>query len=1096
MTPDTWTYAFDDKGRFEIQNYNWSKPFSSFLPGIAGIWGVPAWCYFVNRGQLVCSLGVEDKDGAILEFISFNQALAQVEQTGFRTFIRMDDKVYEPFKKVGSRQATQILKVSAHELEIEEQNQALGLNTHVLYYPLVELPLAGLVRVVQITNMRKKACVVDIIDGAARLIPYGTTFEHQKVTARHIEALMEVTEISGVPVFKLKQTADDIAEIGEIAGGHFLISKKLSGNVHQQGTIVDPRVVFGGTDQLGIPWAFQAEGLRELLAVEQIHTNQTPCAFSAWGAEIKPGETLSYCLILGNTPKTERLRGLIGRVEQPGFISQQREANQHVIHSVSSFASTISANPIFDAYCEQTFLDNVIRGGMPFTLEDDKQPQTFQIFGRQNADLERDYHWLELEAAYLSQGNGHYRSVLQNRRMDPWFYPRAGDYGIRLFMNLLQLDGYNPLVVLIQRYEVADWAKANVILEETLIEIDTIEHIQALLRKPFTPGELALALDDLITLNRESTISILSSLLSCCQAKEIGDLHAGFWVDHWLYNLDMIETYLAIFPERKLDMLTEEGAYTFFDNPDIVQPRSLKTYSVNGQARSLNAVVRDPEKEEIIQDRRQDRYKVRTLSDEVYRTTLLMKWLVVVATKIAALDPLGIGVEMEAGKPGWNDSLNGLPGMMGSSLCQSLSLIRALRFLLTALAEIEESGTENLSFYKELAELVIALTQVLEQNGESAANDVEFQAWEQRHDLLETYREQTRLGVDGSECLLHIDQVRQFLQSALDTLEKVFSDGDRKNIVHLGDVPATYLRYEVPQQSPLGPMDDHGRIPIRAQTFQVKPVALFLEGAVHAIRTYPERAQSIYENVRSSPLFDRELGMFKVSESLGKESPELGRITAYTPGWIEHASIYTHMTYKWLLELLRAGLHDAFFESLRASLPPFMSPEVYGRSLLENCSFIVSSEYPDVHLLGQGFQPRLSGVTAEWLQIWTLMIAGEHPFRLDENGDLVLCLNPVLPSWLFTEESGERRLTSWDQSLEEVSYTANCFIFRFLGHTTVSYHNPSRKPTFGPDPSNVLSCTFKYADGRVLNMLGREFSGQIALDVRNGLVRTMLVELG
>jgi len=92
MKRETSTYNFDDEGRFEIRNYNWSKPVSSFLPG-----------------QLVCSLGVEDKDGAILEFISFNQALAQVEQTGFRTFIRMDDKVFEPFRKVESGQSTQIL---------------------------------------------------------------------------------------------------------------------------------------------------------------------------------------------------------------------------------------------------------------------------------------------------------------------------------------------------------------------------------------------------------------------------------------------------------------------------------------------------------------------------------------------------------------------------------------------------------------------------------------------------------------------------------------------------------------------------------------------------------------------------------------------------------------------------------------------------------------------------------------------------------------------------------------------------------------------------------------------------------------------------
>ena len=31
------------------------------------------------------------------------------------------------------------------------------------------------------------------------------------------------------------------------------------------------------------------------------------------------------------------------------------------------------------------------------------------------------------------------------------------------------------------------------------------------------------------------------------------------------------------------------------------------------------------------------------------------------------LDPMGLGIEMEAGKPGWNDAMNRLPGVLGSS---------------------------------------------------------------------------------------------------------------------------------------------------------------------------------------------------------------------------------------------------------------------------------------------------------------------------------------------------------------------------------------------------------------------------------------------
>ena len=59
---------FDAQGRFVLRDYQQKPPFSSFLPGIAGPDGIPAWCYYNNRGQAVCSFGAQDKDHAILEF--------------------------------------------------------------------------------------------------------------------------------------------------------------------------------------------------------------------------------------------------------------------------------------------------------------------------------------------------------------------------------------------------------------------------------------------------------------------------------------------------------------------------------------------------------------------------------------------------------------------------------------------------------------------------------------------------------------------------------------------------------------------------------------------------------------------------------------------------------------------------------------------------------------------------------------------------------------------------------------------------------------------------------------------------------------------
>jgi hypothetical protein len=53
---------------------------------------------------------------------------------------------------------------------------------------------------------------------------------------------------------------------------------------------------------------------------------------------------------------------------------------------------------------------------------------------------------------------------------------------------------------------------------------------------------------------------------------------------------------------------------------------------------------------------------------------------------------------------------------------------------------------------------------------------------------------------------------------------------------------------------------------------------------------------------------------------------------------------------------------------------PFMDPEVYGRSLMECSSFIASSAFPDPSIVGQGFLARLSGSTAEFLDIWKVRI--------------------------------------------------------------------------------------------------------------------------
>ena len=84
----TGVYQLLADGRFSIRDYDEKKPFSNFLPGIAGLYGTPMWVFYVNRGQGIASFGTKNKDRAILEFFPANKAYQMTAQTGFRTFIK------------------------------------------------------------------------------------------------------------------------------------------------------------------------------------------------------------------------------------------------------------------------------------------------------------------------------------------------------------------------------------------------------------------------------------------------------------------------------------------------------------------------------------------------------------------------------------------------------------------------------------------------------------------------------------------------------------------------------------------------------------------------------------------------------------------------------------------------------------------------------------------------------------------------------------------------------------------------------------------------------------------------------------------------
>ncbi|MCK7490795.1 MAG: hypothetical protein MZW92_02680 [Comamonadaceae bacterium] len=107
--------------------------------------------------------------------------------------------------------------------------------------------------------------------------------------------------------------------------------------------------------------------------------------------------------------------------------------------------------------------------------------------------------------------------------------------------------------------------------------------------------------------------------------------------------------------------------------------------------------------------------------------------------------------------------------------------------------------------------------------------------------------------------------------------------------------------------------------------------------------------------IKASGLYDVPLGTYKTSSDLDACGHEIGRIRAFTKGWLERESNFLHMTYKYLLGLLKAGLYERFFDEAKTNLVCFMDPATYGRPTIENSSFVATSNNPNPAVRGQGF---------------------------------------------------------------------------------------------------------------------------------------------
>lgn len=1138
---DAMDQLFDDRHRYVVRDFDARSTFSNFLPGVAGLFGKPVWSFYVNRGQGIASFGLESKEYPILEFNSANKAYQLTPYIGFRTFIKGTRSggtsfMAEPFAPAESKnkestdEAAEALKptrtmyVGTNEMEINEVDDVRGIETTVNYFTLPEENFAALVRRTTIKNTGDDSLTFSALDGLAKLEPVGGKIEWSlKNIGRTLEGWMGVyhaDDTLNLPFYRMSTEATDTAMVKIEKAGHYCISF-IEGDEGLLPIVYDSSKVFGYSTSLQEPEAFKVKSVKDILSAPQYGAAKTSSAFAAVEEyTLAPGESITISSFYGQAEAVEDVAKIAAIVSDDGYAVNRFDRARTLINELTSSVETHTANKLFDGAIKQQYLDNSLRGGMPVILGDidsssrasnadeDERLKVYHVFSRIHGDLERDYNDFKINPSYFSQGPGNYRDVAQNRRNDVVFSPRIGAFCIKQFLSFIQADGYEPLTVEAVAYLVDDKNQGARVANQIASDKRSEEVIGAIIAGGiFRPGQLFELFDQLDINLKVSNTDALDQIMAISTETPMAVYGTGYWADHWEYYLDLIEAYTSIYPDGE-EALMYDVQLRYFFSTATVKPRSEKyvvDYTFDGQSRhilQLDATEFDMDK---VKEQEQFRNGTTGLianeanwqrttgeAGRAFTSSPLTKLFLLATMKYSMRDAYGMGVEYEGGRPGWNDAMNGLAGMVGSGMPETFELSELIKYVLDVVTRYQRP----LVVPVELATCVKTVNEALDTllaSGYTDADDLTmdvpvelFNYWDTVATARETYRSDVQYYFSGKTEEISAEDAIAMLTAWYDQVDigvaramKVGSKGIDDD--GTSGVPPSYFSYDVTTWAETGSRNEKGLPLANPLSMKVGVFPLFLEGPTRymkLIRDDKDKMTDMYDKVLNSGLRDDVLKMYFLSADLTGQSYDMGRMMAFAAGWLENQSIWMHMSYKYYLQLIRSKMYDQFYSEMRGGgMLPFMDPDVYGRSLMECSSFIASSAFPDPSLVGQGFLARLSGSTAEFLSIWKLMFIGPNPYFMNADGELEMQLIPALPFWLFDDSADNLPGTKDKDGNFIVSY-------KLFASILVTYHNTLGTDLFDIAPKSYLVTN---GDGTTVEVNGPTVPKDLAIRIRKVL---------
>ena len=332
---------------------------------------------------------------------------------------------------------------------------------------------------------------------------------------------------------------------------------------------------------------------------------------------------------------------------------------------------------------------------------------------------------------FCIKGPGNFRDVAQNRRNDVVFNPRIGSFNIRMFLSFIQADAYNPMTVEAVVFTIDNPKVCDRIAERSVGRADghraQREALSGILQSgPFRPGQL---FELMAHQNIELIVSpqdFIDMVTSASESSPMAVYKTGYWADHWTYYMDMIESFLSIFPDGEKRLLYDSQLPYFF-SPATVQPRRKKyvlslSYDASYEhIRQLDSTIDDNDKTEYMKQfisNATNWYDLEAnwqhdATGKKFTSSIMEKLFLLATIKFATRDAYGMGIEYEGGRPGWDDANNGIVGMIGSGMPETFEL----KVLLQYLYRVNAKYKQPINIPEELAELIGTISDALQELG-------------------------------------------------------------------------------------------------------------------------------------------------------------------------------------------------------------------------------------------------------------------------------------------------------------------------------------------------------------------------------------------